>query len=99
MEENAAGGERMSEKVLREVGKLVLSKPNRSTRDYLFEKAEQCFRRSRTDSKVRVDLEALGNALMVKALELDIKLQKLAKGNYTELLSRTGRSRKSSVRS
>jgi hypothetical protein len=30
---------------------------------------------------VRVELEALGNAFM--AVELDIKLQKLAKGNYT----------------
>jgi hypothetical protein len=57
--------------------------PNRSTPDYLFEKAEQCFRRSRTDSKLRVELEALGNVFMVKAIELDIKLQKLAQGNYT----------------
>jgi len=57
--------------------------PNRSTPDYWFEKAEQCFRRSRTDSNVRVQLEALGNAFMVKAVELDIKLQKLAHGNYT----------------
>jgi hypothetical protein len=57
--------------------------PNRSTPDYLFEKAEQCFRRSRTDSKLRVELEALGNMFMVKAIELDIKLQKLAQGNYT----------------
>jgi hypothetical protein len=56
---------------------------NRSTPDYLFEKAEQCFRRARTDSTVRVELEALGNVFMVKAVELDIKLQKLAKGNYT----------------
>jgi hypothetical protein len=33
---------------------------------------------------VRVELEALGNAFMVKAIELDIKLQKLAKGsNFT----------------
>jgi hypothetical protein len=57
--------------------------PNRSTPDYLFEKAEQCFRRSRTDSNVRVELEALGNAFMVKAVELDTKLQKLAKGTFT----------------
>jgi hypothetical protein len=57
--------------------------PNRSTPDYLFEKAEQCFRRSRTDSKLRVELEALGNVFMVKAIELDTKLQKLAQGNYT----------------
>jgi hypothetical protein len=33
--------------------------PNKSTADYLFEKAEQCFRRSRTDSNWRVKLEAL----------------------------------------
>jgi hypothetical protein len=57
--------------------------PNRSTPDYLFEKAEQCFRRARTDSNLRVELEALGNVFMVKAIELDIKLQKLAQGNYT----------------
>jgi hypothetical protein len=53
--------------------------PNKSTPDYLFEKANQCFRRSRTDSNARVELEALGNEFMVKAVELDIKLQKLAK--------------------
>jgi hypothetical protein len=57
--------------------------PNRSTPDYLFEKAEQCFRRSRTGSNVRVELEALGNMFMVEAVELDIKLQKIANGNYT----------------
>ena len=57
--------------------------PNRSTPDYWFEKAEQCFRRARTDSNLRVELEALGNVFMVKAIELDIKLQKLAQGNYT----------------
>ena len=58
--------------------------PNRSTPDYFFERANHCFRRSRTDSNVRVELEALGNAFMVKAIELDIKLQKLAKGsNFT----------------
>jgi hypothetical protein len=32
---------------------------------------------------VRVELEAQGNVFMVKAIELDIKFQKLAKGNYT----------------
>ena len=53
--------------------------PNKSTPDYLFEKANQCFRRSRTDSNARVELEALGNMFMVKAVELDTKLQKLAK--------------------
>ena len=60
--------------------------PNRSTPDYLFEKAEQCFRRSRTDSKLRVELEALGNVFMVKAVELDVKLQNLAKTNYAAAL-------------
>jgi hypothetical protein len=57
--------------------------PNKSTPDYLFEKANQCFRRSRTDSNARVELEALGNEFMVEAIDLDIKLQNLAKGNYT----------------
>jgi hypothetical protein len=55
--------------------------PNRLTPDYFFEKAEQCFRRSRTDSNLRVQIEALGNVFMVKAVELE--LQKLAKSNYT----------------
>jgi hypothetical protein len=55
---------------------------NRSTPDYLFEKADQCFRRSRADSNARVKLEALGNAFMVKAVELEI-IQKIANGNYT----------------
>jgi len=31
---------------------------------------------------MRVELEARGNMFMVKAVELDIKLQKLARGNY-----------------
>ena len=57
--------------------------PNKSTPDYLFEKANQCFRRSRTDSNARVELEALGKEFMVKAIDLDIKLQNLAKSNYT----------------
>jgi len=61
----------------------MVFRPNRSTPDYLFEKANQCFRRSRTDSNARVELEALGNVFMVKAIELDIKLQKLAQDNYT----------------
>ena len=47
--------------------------------NYWFEKAEQCFRRSRIGSSARAELEALGNVFMVKAVELDIKLQKLAK--------------------
>jgi hypothetical protein len=41
------------------------------------------FRRSRADSNARVKLEALGNAFMVKAVELEIKLQKLANDNST----------------
>jgi hypothetical protein len=49
--------------------------PNKSTPDYLFEKANQCFRRSRTDSNARVELEALGNKFMVEAIDLDIKLR------------------------
>ena len=57
--------------------------PNRSTPDYWFEKAEQCFRHARTGSNARVELEALGNEFMVEAIDLDIKLQNLAKGNYT----------------
>ena len=57
--------------------------PNKSTPDYLFEKANQCFRRARADSNARVKLEALGNEFMVKAVDLDMKLQNLAKGNYT----------------
>jgi hypothetical protein len=57
--------------------------PNKSTPDYLFEKANQYFRRARTDSNARVELEALGNEFMVEAIDLDIKLQNLAKGNYT----------------
>jgi hypothetical protein len=67
----------------------MVYKPNRSTPDYLFEKADQYFRRSRLDSNVQVQLEALGNLFMIKAVELDTKLQKLAKGNYTDSLSRT----------
>ncbi len=51
--------------------------PSRSTADYLFEQAEQYFRRSRSASSLRAELEALGNALM--AVELDIELQNLAK--------------------
>jgi hypothetical protein len=61
----------------------MVSMPNKSTPDYLFEKANQCFRRARTDSNARVELEALGNEFMVKAVDLDLKLQNLAKGNYT----------------
>jgi hypothetical protein len=59
---------------------------NRSTADYLFEKAEQCFRRSRIDPNGRVELESLGNVFMVQAVELDVKLQNLANANYTAAL-------------
>ncbi len=57
--------------------------PNRSAPDYLFEEAERCFRRSRTNLKMRFELEARGNILMVRAVELDIKLRKSANDNYT----------------
>jgi hypothetical protein len=66
--------------------KLMEFTSNRSSPDYLFEKAEQYFRRSRTDSNLRVKLEALGNAFMIKAVELDVQLQTLANGNYTASL-------------
>ncbi len=59
---------------------------NKSTADYLFEKAEQCFRRSRTNSNTRVELEAMGNVFMIKAVELDVKLQNLANASYTASL-------------
>ena len=64
--------------------------PDKSTPDYFFEKANQFFRRSRTGSNARADLEALGNEFMVKAVDLDIKLQNLAKGNYPPLPPRGG---------
>ncbi len=60
--------------------------PNKSTADYFFAKAEQSFRRSRTNSNARIKLEALGNAFMVKAVELDVELQNLANANYTTAL-------------
>lgn len=56
--------------------------PNKSTADHLFEKAEQYFRRARTDSNGRVRLDALGNVFMARAIELDVKLQNLAKGTF-----------------
>jgi hypothetical protein len=61
----------------------MASTSNRLTPDYFFEKAEQCFRRARTDPNVRVKLDALGNVFMIKAVELDVKLQTLANANYT----------------
>jgi hypothetical protein len=68
----------------------MVYKPNSSTPDYWFEKADQCFRCSRTGSNARVKLEALGNVFMVKAVELDIKLQNLANGSYTALFPGPG---------
>ena len=61
----------------------MVSVPNRSAPDYLFQKAAQCFRRSRIESNARVELQALGNAFMVKAVELDIRLRKLGEGTFT----------------
>ena len=63
----------------------MLFMPNKSTPDYLFEKANQCFRRARTDLNARVELEALGNEFMVEAIDLDIKLQNLAKSSVKNL--------------
>ena len=63
----------------------MLFMPNKSTPDYWFEKANQCFRRARTDSNARVELEALGNEFMVEAINLDIKLQNLAKSSVKNL--------------
>ena len=61
---------------------LMVFIPNKSTADHLFEKAEQYFRRSRTDSNGRVRLDARGNVFMARAIELDVKLQNLAKGTF-----------------
>jgi hypothetical protein len=72
--------------------------PNKSTPDYLFEKANQCFRRSRTDSNARVELEARGNEFMVKAIDLDIKLQNLAKFVREEVIVPQARFCRGSVR-
>jgi hypothetical protein len=63
----------------------MLFMPNKSTPDYWFEKANQCFRRARTDSNARVEFEALGNEFMVEAIDLDIKLQNLAKSSVKNL--------------
>jgi hypothetical protein len=51
-----------------------------STAEYFFERAEQCFRRSRGDRQFAVELDAMGNEFMAKAVELDTKQQKLARG-------------------
>jgi hypothetical protein len=49
-----------------------------STGGIFFERAEQCFRRSRGDRQIAVELDATGNEFMAKAVELDTKQQKLA---------------------
>ena len=51
--------------------------PNKSTPDYLFEKANQCFRRARTGSNARVELEALGNEFMVASEPCQRQLHRL----------------------
>ena len=53
---------------------------NALTAEYFFEKADQCFRRSRGDRKIAVELEARGNEFMAKAVELDTKQQKASRG-------------------
>jgi hypothetical protein len=54
--------------------------PKTSTAEYFFAKAEQCFRRSRGgDRKVAVQLDAMGNEFMAKAVELDTKQQRLVR--------------------
>jgi len=58
----------------------MLFMPNKSTADYWFE-----FWRARTDSNARVEFEALGNEFMVEAIDLDIKLQNLAKSSVKNL--------------
>ena len=49
------------------------------TTGHFFEKAES-FRRSSGDRKIAVELDAMGNEFMAKAIELDTKQQKLARG-------------------
>jgi hypothetical protein len=44
---------------------------------------DQGVARKAKQKPARVELEALGNEFMVEAIDLDIKLQNLAKGNYT----------------
>ena len=51
-----------------------------STAEYFFERAEQCFRRSRANRKIAVEVNAMANEFMAKAVELDTKQQKLARG-------------------
>jgi hypothetical protein len=56
----------------------VFPMTNALTAEYFFEKADQCFRRG--DRKIAVELEARGNEFMAKAVELDTKQQKAARG-------------------
>jgi hypothetical protein len=58
----------------------VFPMTNVLTAEYFFEKADQCFRRSRGDRKSAVELDARGNEFMAKAVELDTKQQKAARG-------------------
>ena len=58
----------------------VFPMTNALTADYFFEKADQCFRRSRGDRKIAVELDARGNEFMAKAVGLDTKQQKAARG-------------------
>jgi hypothetical protein len=58
----------------------VFPMTNALTAEYFFEKADQCFRRSRGDRKIAVELDARGNEFMAKAVELDTKQQKAARG-------------------
>jgi hypothetical protein len=42
--------------------------PKTSTAEHFFEKAEQCFSRSRSDRKIEVELDAMGNEFMARRL-------------------------------
>jgi hypothetical protein len=53
--------------------------PKTSTAEHFFERAEQCFRRSHGDRKIAVELDAMGNEFMARAIELDTEQQKLAR--------------------
>jgi hypothetical protein len=56
-----------------------------STAEYFFERAERCFRRSRGNREIAVELERNGNEFMTKAVELDTKQQTLARGTQQKL--------------
>jgi hypothetical protein len=57
----------------------------KTSTEYFFERAEQCFRRSRGNRKIAVELDAKANELMAKAVELDTKQQTLARGTQQKL--------------